>query len=358
MQVDRSDGLPLDITWVSDFRSRYIIRLFVSIQEVAPFSRWRSLQLSVSGRNSHVESLLASVIEFPNLESLIISRGASLRLAERFCHASMPKLQTLDLRACNDARWENLLIVALNRGTLSLPDSIITLRVGSRKMHSFPNIRDYGLNACTFKSNVPTDLRSMTRLIIDGGLYVHEECDVLLPALQYLRLMNMTIYSRSKIEAPLLQTLHLSAILNQGDPLYTRYANYYAIRPAVNTPGYRLSPKNLIIGEPYLQIGEIIELLEKSRELTQATVCFKDQKSAQEVVEALFAPNAEDALPNERLCSQLTELRLDCWWDADAPFSAEWLSGLEVRKEDSPRTRVSIKAHQKGEETYQLLAEW
>jgi len=358
MQVDRSGGLPLDITWASDPRRWYTIRSFVSIQEMVPLSRWRSLQLSVDGRDPHVESLLAAVIAFPNLETLVILRGASLRLAEKICRASMPKLQTLDLRDFNDASSENFLIVALNNtGTLSLPDSIVTLRAGTREMHPFPNILNYKLDACTFKSGIHTDLRSMTRLIIDGGLCIHGECDVLLPALQYVRLMSMKIHSRGEIKAPVLQTLHLSAIPDQHDPLYTRYANYYSIRPAVNTPGYRLSPKKLIISEPYLPIGEIIGLLEKSRELTQATVCFKDQKSAQEVVEALFAPTAEDALPNECLCPQLTELRLDCWWDVDVPFLAEWLSRLEVWKDDSPRTRVSIKARRKGEETYQLLAE-
>jgi len=360
LQVERSRRLPLDITWDCDFASFHDIPLFVSIQHVVPFSRWRSLELRAIGRSLFVERHLASVAVFPNLEALVISKNLDLDVAAVFCTAVKPKLQVLHLRMpSRSSFWEDPLIILLNGGTLSLPDSIVTLQAGVREAHPFPNILNYELEQCTFRSYAPIDLRSMTNLIIDGWLIVDKECEVLLPSLQYLRLMTMEIRSGGKIEAPSLQTLHLSVTPEPNDPPGTIHDHYVAMCYAVHTPGYRLSPKKLVFHEPYLSNTEIIALLTKSRELTQATVCLSHRKCAQEIMEALFDSSTEDTLPTERLCPQLEELMLDCWWDVDVPLSAEQLlSGLDVRKADTRRTRVLIKARRKGEERYQLLGEW
>jgi hypothetical protein len=356
LQSDRSGGLPLDIALCLNVGNRHIFRLLDSIQHKAPFSRWRSLQLTVFGQDPYVEHLLASVLGFPNLESLVISGLVEERLAAIFCRAAMPKLQKLHFKVHNYMFSADALIRLLNGGTLSLPDSVITLEAGIRSSHPFPNILNYTLEDCTFYSNGPIDLRSMTNLIIDGWLNVKGECDVLLPALQYLRCMNMWI--EGKIEAPVLQTLHLSYRTDPNDPPQPHYANCVPMRYAVNTPGYRLSPKTLLIHEPYVPNGELIALLKTSRELTQATLCFSDQKAAQEVVETLFESVTKKAPLKERLCPQLAELMLDMW-DDNTPLSAEqWLSGVEARKANSPMADVSVKARRKGGERYRLLAEW
>jgi F-box-like len=122
LQVDRCGGLPLDITWGYDINDMYSPRVLRSIQAIAPFSRWRSLRLSATGLNLYIETLLASLVAFPNLESLVVLHGVGLGIVDISCRAVMPKLQMLDLRACNDQAWEKRLIKSVNKGTLSLPD--------------------------------------------------------------------------------------------------------------------------------------------------------------------------------------------------------------------------------------------
>jgi hypothetical protein len=356
-QVDRSGRLPLDIVWSLDILDLYATHVLRVIRDKAPFPRWRSLELQMGGRDWGLEGFLASIMAFPNLESLVIFGCVDPSIARIFGRA-MPKLQMLDLRAGDDLGWEDRVIGTLTQGPLSLRASISTLCAGIREMHPFPNILNYKLKACIFKANALIDLRRMTSLIIDDTLYIFEDCDVLLPALQYLRLMDMSIALGSKIEAPVLQTLHLSATPDRHDPLYARYTIYDNMIHAVDNPGYLLSPKGLIIQEPYLSNETIIGLLKKSRKLTQATLCFTDQNSAQEVVETLFKSSTGSTPLGECLCPHLAELTLD-WWGADMPFSAEWwLSGLEGRKKNPQRPRVLIKARRRGEEWYRLLGEW
>jgi F-box-like len=359
LQVDRSGGLPLDITWDSDIGNKYGTDLLVSLQDMVPFLRWRSLEICVTGHNSYMESHLPSIIVFPNLESLVISSGADLRLAEIFCRAAMPKLQMLDLRIDRGLKWGHPVMTSLNDGALSIPDSIITLHAGTRYAHPFPNILNYNLNLCVFSRHSSINLHSMTSFIIDGGLYVYEGCEVLLPALKYLQLMSLRIFSYGKIEAPVLQTLHISATIDRSDLIYKANTNHRHLHYGFKKPGFGLLPTKLIIREPSFSKESIIEVFKNSPKLTQATVCFNDRASAQGIVEALLESGAERASLNERLCPQLTELMLDCEWDANMPLSAELLpSGLEVKKVDPQKTRVSIKARRKGEEWYQLLAEW
>jgi F-box-like len=356
MQVDRSDRLLLDVIWIADFEED-IIRCLHTIENKAPFSRWRSLEISGVGRNSHAESVLTSLVEFPNLESLTISRGTGIHLANIFCRAAVPKLQMLDLRMGDSWAYDET--ESLNNGLLFIPGSIITLRAGARNTHPFPNILNYKLKQCVFRSDTSINLRSMTNLIIDGCLYIYEECDILLPALRHLSLMSMVIYSGGKIEAPFLQTLHISASVDRGDLIYTSHTQRRHVHYSFNEPGYHLSPKKLIICEPSFSTGSMIEVLKKSPELTQATLSFDDRASAQGLVEALFESSTGNTPPDERLCPHLGELLLDCEWDGDMPLSAEqWGSGLETREDNLPGTRVSIKARRRGEERYQLLAEW
>jgi hypothetical protein len=356
MQIDRCDGLLLDVIWIADFDDD-IIRCLHTIQSKAPFLQWRSLELSAVGRNSHAESVLTSLVAFPNLESLVLSRSTEIHLANIFCHAAMPKLQTLDLRIGHS--WLYRVTELLNNGELFIPDSIITLHAGARNTHPFPNIINYKLNQCVFRSDRSIDLRSVTSLIIDGRLYIYAGCDVLLPALQFLRLMSMAIYLRGKIAAPLLQTLHISATVDRGNYIYRSHTEHRHVYYSFNEPGYHLSPKKLIIREPSFSAGSMIEVLKKSPELTHATLCFNDRASAQGLVKALFESSTGSAPSDERLCPQLGELLLDCEWDGDMPLSAEqWGSGLETREENLPGTRVSIKARRRGEDRYQLLAEW
>jgi F-box-like len=356
MQVDRSGGLPLDVVWIASFEDLYAIQSLCVIRDKAPFSRWRSVKLWVGGSKPQVKSFLGSIVAFPNLESLVISDYVDIYVAMILCRAAMPKLQMLDLRAGNDLHWEETVIMSLNTHRPPLP--ITTLHVGVRERHTFPGIINYKLGNCIFRADALVDLRSMTSLIVDDTLHVFEGCGVLLPALQYLRLMSMSIDREGKIEAPLLQTLHLSATPDPRDPLYTRYNDYHYMGDAVDHPGYLLSPKVLIIHKPYLSKNAIIGLLKKSHELTQATLCFNGRSSAQEIVEMLFESITGHSPSDERLCPRLAELMLD-WWGADMPISAEqWLHGVEGRKENPQRPRVSIKARRRGEEWYELLGEW
>jgi hypothetical protein len=356
VQVDRSDGLLLDVVWIAHFEED-IIRCLHTIQNNAPFSRWRSLEITAVRGNSRAESVFTFLVAFPNLESLVISRGTDICLANIFCRAAIPTLQMLDLRIGDS--WEDAVAFSLNRGELFIPDSIITLHARARDTHLFPNILNYKLTQCVFRSAGSINLRSMTSLIIDGRIYIYENCEVLLPALQYLRLMSMAIYSLAKIEAPVLQTLHISATLDRDNRIYKSHTQRRHVHYSFNEPGYHLSPKKLIIREPSFSTGSMIEVLKKSPELTQATLSFDDRASAQGLVAALFESSAVNALPGERLCPHLRELLLDCEWDGDMPLSAkQWGSGLKTREENFPGTRVSIKARRRREERYQLLAEW
>jgi hypothetical protein len=343
--------------WVSNFRGPYAVRALLTVRDKAPFGRWRSLQLWFHGRNSLAESRLATLVAFPNLESLLISITTDIALAGILCRAAMPKLQMLDLRSGGDVQWEDSVIKLLNGGELSLPDPIITLHAGIRERHPFPKILNYKLDECVFRIGAPINLRSMTSFTIDGCLSVYQECDVLLPALQYLRLMNINILSGGQVKAPVLRTLHLFVPPNRKS---TRNANVVPeyMRHAAESPGYHLSPKRLIIQDPYLSKEAIIQLLNKSWELTQATICFNDQESAQEVVRALYECGVGNNPLHNHMCPRLEELMLDCQWHADVPLSAErWLSGLEDRKEDPRRRSVSIKVRRRGEDQYQLLGE-
>jgi hypothetical protein len=325
MQVDRSGGLPLDVVCILDISGSYATLALITIRRKAPFSRWRSLELCMEGENLRVESMLSAVVLFPNLESLTISGRTNPVFTRIFRGAPMPKLKTLNLRYALTA-------------------------------HPLPNIQNYRLYECHFCPEGPIDLHTMTSLIISGFLNVHDECEVLLPALQYLRFMAMHIYPGSKIEAPVLRNLHLSASIRRGDPYHISSVQEH-MENALNSAGYRLSPKELIIEEPYLSKGLIIGILKKSPELTQATICFSDRESAQTVVETLLGFGTRTSSLDERLCPQLAELMLD-WWDADTALSAEqWLRGLEARRTNPPRSRVSVKARRKGEEWYRLLVE-
>jgi hypothetical protein len=366
MQVNRCGALPLDVVWHSDLKSQHFIFMLFSIRDIAPFSRWGSLRLCMPGRNSFAEGIIASTVEFTNLESLVISSDTHMFIAEIFCRATTSKLKMIDLRSCGHALWEERLIRFLNRGTSPqlcrpkvgtpfLPGSIVTLCAGVREKHPFPNILNYELDECTFRSKESINLRNMTSLTINGCLTVHAECDVLLPSLQHIQFNAILIYLEGKIQAPVLQTLHIAATPVGVDSVYTKYTrhannNLGNMRQSINSPGYLLSPKNLIVVDSPLPGQTIIELLTKSPRVTHATLRLKDWTCAQMVVERLHESSAQ----NERLFPQSVELLLDCGWEAsDMPvWTEQWLSGLEARKENPPSIHVSIETRQRGRERY------
>jgi hypothetical protein len=361
----------LDVKWKAKIGDEGLVATLQLIREKAPFSRWRTLDIEMSGR-SHGNALWSSSDAFTNLEVLrgwCETKETDDTIFDLIDRTVTSRLKVLDLTLTSTSPSMLSFPKSLTHiSTLCLhllfpepntpfpPKNVINLQVGGGQFHLFPHIRTYELGFCIFTNSM--DLRNMTTLIVTDILTILSNCQIFLPALRELKLATLEMATGATIEAPLLDHLHFTDYRDHGH----RSGRMDRSNPgkAAFHPGYPLSPNtSIIIGECF-QIRTLIEVLATSPKVTHATLQFDDRADAQVMPEKLvgFGPPANSQyVENERLCPKLSELRLNLGWEfSELSASMEWLPyALRARREAGLMSSLSIYVGWKGEETYVLF---
>jgi hypothetical protein len=371
MQLDRTADLLLDVEWNAEIGGTFFAATVQLIRQKAPFSRWRTLDIYLSG-GSHENAPWSSVDAFTNLEVLlnwhgtdivcIIDRTITSRLKVldlRFSSTSVPAITSSFPKSLAHISTLRLFELHVPPDTPFPSKNVINLQLERSEQHSFPHIRTYQLRICEFYVRSRADLRSMTTLIVTESLTIRSNCQILLPALRQLKLGSLGMSIGATLEAPLLDCLHFANHCIPGfhlfelEPSNTREASLH--------PGYLLSPNTSIFIGASFRIRSLIEILASSPKVTYATLQFDDWEDALAVLERLvrFGPEVNpQSVGVKGLCPRLSELRLDFDWKFSEPSaSKDWLlDALKTRKKANGIGPLSIFVGWKGEGSYVLLS--
>jgi hypothetical protein len=215
----------------------------------------------------------------------------------------------------------------------------------------------YELTICVFNQTSRADLRNITTLIVTRWLTIDSDCQIILPALRKLTLGTLGMNFGARMEAPLLDHLHISRYCSPG--FYPRITPPFHTGGAILHPGYLLSPNTSIAIGAHFHIVTLIKTLVSSPKVTHATLQFYDWEQALVVLERLFGfgPDVNpQSVGVEGLCPRLSELRLDFHWEFSEPSaSKDWLlDALKARKNVDFMEPLSIFVSWKGEGRYVL----
>jgi hypothetical protein len=368
MQLDRSGDLLLDVTWFAEIGDNFFVATLQLIRQKAPFSRWRSLTVFLSGESSS-NSSWSSVDAFTNLESITVGRLPSYVMSGVIDRTTTSSLKALNVIWPSAPTAEILTsfakslthISSLNLHRLQftehmpfLPTNVVNLQLHSEREHRFPHVQTYTVRECIFEGIDTIDLRRMTTLIVSKILTVHADCHVLLPALRELKLATLIMHPGAQIEAPALDTVYL--MKTEGVP--GEVVRCPDTNRSLMERGYLLSPNTAIIADSHLLSSTLIGVLDLSPKITHATLRFDSWRDAQTVLGRLLRFKTETGSQvDDFLCPWLAELYLDFGWKFTEPSpEKEWiLEKLKSRREAGLTPLLSVYAGWEGEGTYVLL---
>jgi hypothetical protein len=367
LQLSRVGGFPLDVEWISNTTTAFDPRLLELIRQKGPFSQWRTLK--VRSLDTELEPDDAFTLDsrdvFSNLESLIILPSFCVnKILKTIDRTTTSKLQFLELQSSRTTQAE---VEANYRGMMqrirclkipsmditSIPSNILEVETTLRTTHHFPHIQKYTLMFCVFKSDQLYDLGSLTHLRVTLEITLQDDVTVYLPALRHLACGILITGRRTKIDAPLLESLHLLSVK-------PRHGTVQDMIDSLNLDGYVLSPTKSITIDAYLPQHTIVAFLEQSPRVARVSLSYKDAASAGRMLErmegATHAEESEGITLGGRLCEKMVELRIKLGVDAyDLEFWKRRAARL-VRIRRTFGSDLRVYASWNGEEPYVCLA--
>ena len=187
MQLDRIANLLLDVEWITRVDDEFFVATLRLIREKAPFRRWRTLKMDLSGHLRH-DASLSSIGAFTNLEVLVVCGNPHFSVLGVIDCMITSRLKVLDVTG--PSRLRDIL-----RPFEKSLTHISSLRL---RLENYRSSRD-----CIM------DLQRVTTLTITGTLTIGPNLQVFLPALREIRLGMLQMDHNAKIEAPALNHLHL-----------------------------------------------------------------------------------------------------------------------------------------------------
>jgi hypothetical protein len=364
IQLGRTNGLPLDVEWLSNTSLGFDPRLLDLIRQKGPFSRWRTLKV----RFMAVEAFAPDSCDvFSNLESLIILPSIFNRILQTIEWTTTSKLQFLELQdQGTQVKWEadymgmvgrltqRITRLKISSGdTLPIARNIRKVLASAQATHYIPYLKEYTLSLCHFGYSSQRNLESLTRLTVTLGLEMHRDAKVYLPALRHLALGALITGSHSKIDAPVLQTLHLL-------PVIPGNAHVQRMITGLHLGDYILSPTKSITLDVCLSQYTAGIFLEHSPRVEQVSLSFEDAVSADKMLErmegVIHVDETEEIVLIGRLCENMGELRINlgyeiCDLEAWKKRASRFVEGRRTLGSE-PRVYASWK----GEGTYVRLA--
>jgi hypothetical protein len=372
MQLGRTANLPLDVEWHAYVGDEFFVAALQVIREKAPFSRWRTLQMNISG-GSRDDAPWSTADAFTNLESLIVCNGSDNAIFDVIDRTTTSRLKILDVIWYSASPTEIVTSFAKSLNHIStlrlqahqvtqhmplLPANVVHLQLASGQEHRFPHICTYKIRECSFASMDSIDLRRMTVLTVSRALTVSLNGYVFLPALRELSLGTIILRGGARIEAPALDILFFmtsNGVLAEWELWPVNWPLPWDENRSPLLPGYLLSPNTSIIADSHLRSTTMIYLLAKSPKVTHATLRFDTWDDAKVVLARLFGFKVKPDLPpavDKNLCPRLTELRLDFTCHLPSK-SKEWLiDAVKTQREAGFLATLSV---YEREEAYLLL---
>jgi len=198
-----------------------------------------------------------------------------------------------------------------------LPPNVTNLQANWRHGHPFPHLQTYKLMQCTFIRKRLIDLRNLTSLVVTAVLEVFANCEVELPSLRHLTHARIRLGKSAKIEAPLLETLHIKG----KHPREMSDSEQTAMDAALHHPGYCLSAKKSLIVEWCLSEKNLARLLEISPQVEHVSLCFVKSTSFDWLVRRILQVEACSLPPRDALsgtlCPRMKALRVYFLWNTE-----------------------------------------
>jgi hypothetical protein len=364
VQLGRAGGLPLDVEWISNTTYGLDPRLLDLIRQKGPFSQWRTLTVRFLSIEQSEAFTLDSRDVFTNLESLTILPSIFNKILETIDRTITPKLQVLEVPNTAESEVETNykgMMQHIRRlkistmGAISIPSNVLEVEARVRTTHYFPHIKKYTLTACVFHTNQPYDLKGLTTLTATIVIVLNDDVNIYFPALRHLACGAFMTGDRTKVEAPVLETLHLLP----PDRSATNQVVDHMIR-GLNLDGYILSPTKSITLDLCLPQHTIVIFLGQSPRVERVSLSFEDAVSAKKMLGRMegltYVNDSEGRTLGSPLCKKMVELRMNLGYDiCDLESWKRWASRfVESRRTFASELRVY--ASWKGEGTYVLLA--
>jgi hypothetical protein len=175
-------------------------------------------------------------------------------------------------------RISHLKIFSMN--ITSAPANIRALEASFESTHYFPYIRIYALILCEFKHNQLCDLRNLTHLTVTLGIILYDDVEVYLPALRHLACGALITGYCTRIDAPVLETLHLLPF-NHND------RDVRHMIDTLNLDDSVLSPTKAITVDANLPQHTIVTFLEHSPHVERVSLSFADPYEAKKMLERM-----------------------------------------------------------------------
>jgi hypothetical protein len=367
IQLSRASGFPLDVEWISNTTTAFDPRLLELIRQKGPFSQWRTLKVRTLDIELERDDAftLDSRDVFSNLESLIIMPSYCVnKILKTIDRTTTSKLHFLELQGFQMTQEEveanymgmmqrikRLKIPAMD--ITSIPSNILEIEGGIRAAHDFPHINKYTLTLCVFKNDQLCNLGNLIHLRVTVGIKLLDDVAVYLPALRHLACGVLVTGHRTKIDAPVLETLHLL-------PVKRRSRRVQDMIDSLNLDGYVLSPTELITLDTYLPQNTIITILEQSPRVVRVSLSCEDAVSAEGILErmegTIHVDVSEGITLGERLCEKMVELRIKLRDDIRDIESWTRRASRLVRTRRTLGSDLRVYASWKGEGSYVRLA--
>jgi hypothetical protein len=363
-QLGRADGLPLDVEWMS-IKTGFDRRLLQLIRQKGPFSQWRTLKvISLEmGLDRDRAFTLDSYDVFSNLESLTIRIFISNKILEIIDRTTTSKLQFLEVQCDRttqevlDTNYRRMMqhIRCLNIYSIkvtSTPSNVLEVQAIVRTTHYFPHIKKYSLIRCEFTCGQPYDLKNLTCFTVTHMIILNNDVKVHLPVLRRLEFGALIARDRTKIDAPVLETLRLLSIKGHNRKFQDKITR-------LNLDSYVLSPTKSIIIGVYPPHTAIL-FLEQSPRVTQVSLSFEDAVSAERMLERMeggnHADDPEDSARAGRLCEDMEELRINLGYEICDLEAWKRRASQLVERRRTLGLELRMYASWRGEGTYVLLA--